>query len=365
MSRTRFESWLPSSGPSGSHANWVRWGVEFLSRQELETAVQRARSYSEALRNLGYRVAGGNHATVKKYAELWEISTDHASSMRPRSTLCSRDPTAAVDRPTRPRAAAAGTTDRTTRIRAERAALRRRPPRHRAFVSCLGEGRKQRIPPVTRSTVAVLRTWLRERRASQTIRVPHKSRRPAKPRRARAPPRRAHRSRRARLSVARREARHAARAAPHGSDAAPASARRHLRHNALAWACARRHHAHLPQRRSRAQGTSARQNDAARHHTRPLHVSLCDENPSPPRTSPVGLQQPPKWLTRSRRLSRRAAARITSSLPSYGGKIAAPARGPRGAGLDPSVLPRTHQSARAADDAHASRSSACEARGSP
>lgn len=36
-----------------------------------------ARSYSEALRKLGYRVAGGNHATLKKYTELWGISTDH------------------------------------------------------------------------------------------------------------------------------------------------------------------------------------------------------------------------------------------------------------------------------------------------
>ncbi len=32
-----------------------------------------------------------------------------------------------------------------------------------AHVSCLGKGRKQRITPLTRTTTAVLRTWLRER----------------------------------------------------------------------------------------------------------------------------------------------------------------------------------------------------------
>lgn len=36
-----------------------------------------SRSYSEALRVLGYRVAGGNHLTLKRYIERWGISTDH------------------------------------------------------------------------------------------------------------------------------------------------------------------------------------------------------------------------------------------------------------------------------------------------
>ncbi len=48
-----------------------------FSKQEAEEAVRGARSYSEALRSLGLRLAGGNHATLKKYTELWGISTDH------------------------------------------------------------------------------------------------------------------------------------------------------------------------------------------------------------------------------------------------------------------------------------------------
>jgi hypothetical protein len=34
-------------------------------------------SYAEALRRLGLRAAGGNHATLKKYAASWGISVDH------------------------------------------------------------------------------------------------------------------------------------------------------------------------------------------------------------------------------------------------------------------------------------------------
>ena len=48
-----------------------------FSKQGAEEAVLGARSYSEALRSLGLRLAGGNHATLKKYTELWGISTDH------------------------------------------------------------------------------------------------------------------------------------------------------------------------------------------------------------------------------------------------------------------------------------------------
>ena len=48
-----------------------------FSEIEAREAIRTARSYSEALRNLGYRLAGGNHATLKKYVELWCIPTDH------------------------------------------------------------------------------------------------------------------------------------------------------------------------------------------------------------------------------------------------------------------------------------------------
>jgi hypothetical protein len=48
-----------------------------FTEAEAREALAASRSYSEALRALGYRIAGGNHATLKKYAELWGISTSH------------------------------------------------------------------------------------------------------------------------------------------------------------------------------------------------------------------------------------------------------------------------------------------------
>ena len=48
-----------------------------FTEEELAKAVRDARSYSEALRALGYRVAGGNHKTLQKYVEVWQISTEH------------------------------------------------------------------------------------------------------------------------------------------------------------------------------------------------------------------------------------------------------------------------------------------------
>lgn len=48
-----------------------------FSKEEVSEAVRGSRSYSETLRKLGLRAAGGNHSTLKKYAALWGISTDH------------------------------------------------------------------------------------------------------------------------------------------------------------------------------------------------------------------------------------------------------------------------------------------------
>jgi hypothetical protein len=44
---------------------------------EARTAVAASRSYSEALRRLGLRPAGGNHATLKKHVARWGIPVDH------------------------------------------------------------------------------------------------------------------------------------------------------------------------------------------------------------------------------------------------------------------------------------------------
>jgi hypothetical protein len=43
----------------------------------LRSAVAESRSYSDALRRLGLRPAGGNHRTIKKYVAMWGISTAH------------------------------------------------------------------------------------------------------------------------------------------------------------------------------------------------------------------------------------------------------------------------------------------------
>jgi hypothetical protein len=47
------------------------------TEEEARTAIAAARSYSDALRRLGLRPAGGNHATLKKYTARWGISADH------------------------------------------------------------------------------------------------------------------------------------------------------------------------------------------------------------------------------------------------------------------------------------------------
>ena len=48
------------------------------TEQAAQAAIAASKSYSEALRRLGMRAAGGNHATLRKYAEsIWQIPTDH------------------------------------------------------------------------------------------------------------------------------------------------------------------------------------------------------------------------------------------------------------------------------------------------
>jgi hypothetical protein len=49
-----------------------------FTEKEVRAAVAASKSYSEALRRLGMRAAGGNHRTIRKYAEqIWHIPTDH------------------------------------------------------------------------------------------------------------------------------------------------------------------------------------------------------------------------------------------------------------------------------------------------
>jgi transposase-like protein len=90
MPKIRFEPWLPSSPfrrdsvrPDARHS--VRNACEHafvpgkisFTESELRRAVATSRSYSEALRKIHLRPAGGNHRTIKKYVAIWNISTEH------------------------------------------------------------------------------------------------------------------------------------------------------------------------------------------------------------------------------------------------------------------------------------------------
>jgi hypothetical protein len=47
------------------------------SEDDAREAIAASSSYSEALRRLGLRAAGGNHKVLKKYVAQWGISTEH------------------------------------------------------------------------------------------------------------------------------------------------------------------------------------------------------------------------------------------------------------------------------------------------
>ncbi len=76
---------LPHPGTRTSLRPSVRpaWEHTFVPRrlrfteQQLREAILASRSWAETLRYLHYRSAGGNWRTLKKYAHLWEIPTDH------------------------------------------------------------------------------------------------------------------------------------------------------------------------------------------------------------------------------------------------------------------------------------------------
>src|SRR5215470_4328823 len=47
------------------------------TQAELEHAIASSLSFSEALRKLKLCTTGGNHLTIKKYCQIWNISADH------------------------------------------------------------------------------------------------------------------------------------------------------------------------------------------------------------------------------------------------------------------------------------------------
>ena len=47
------------------------------SEAEARAAIAASTNWSQALRLLGLRAAGGNHAVLKRWAARWSISTEH------------------------------------------------------------------------------------------------------------------------------------------------------------------------------------------------------------------------------------------------------------------------------------------------
>ena len=65
---------------------------------EAREAIAVSRSYSEALRRLGMRAAGGNHRTIRRYAEeVWRIPVDHFDPDAVRRAPLGRPPTTLAD----------------------------------------------------------------------------------------------------------------------------------------------------------------------------------------------------------------------------------------------------------------------------
>ena len=56
-----------------------------VNREEVAAALAGARSWRAALDALGYAYHGKNIATIRKWADRWDISTDHLPDLRGRS----------------------------------------------------------------------------------------------------------------------------------------------------------------------------------------------------------------------------------------------------------------------------------------
>jgi len=140
-------------------------------------------------------------------------------------------------------------------------------------VSCHGKGRNQRITPLSRTTVAVLRAWLAERRGdpAQPLfpnRVSGRLSRDAVEKRLAQHA--AHR--RQRIPAAESQERHRAHPAAHRRHATAARRRRHHGHRALARPRASRNNPDLPARRPRDQRKGPREDHPAGRKARTLQA---------------------------------------------------------------------------------------------
>lgn len=78
MPKSGFESWLPSCLAVREQAKILRMKRQpAYSREDAAAAVAGSHSFSETLRKLGLRDAGGNHRTLRRHLERWGISTAH------------------------------------------------------------------------------------------------------------------------------------------------------------------------------------------------------------------------------------------------------------------------------------------------
>lgn len=90
---------LKSLGPSGPSG--TRTSVRFMpryTREQAEAAVRDSLNYSEALRKLGMRVSGGNHALLRHWVDdIWKIPTNHFDPDHGRSRPAFHRPAAPLD----------------------------------------------------------------------------------------------------------------------------------------------------------------------------------------------------------------------------------------------------------------------------
>jgi transposase-like protein len=76
----------------------VRTSGPRYSEEQARAAIAASRSYSEALRRLGMRAAGGNHRTIRRYAEeIWRIPVDHFDPAAVQRAALGRSPVALAD----------------------------------------------------------------------------------------------------------------------------------------------------------------------------------------------------------------------------------------------------------------------------
>lgn len=76
---TTLRKWATSWEIDSAHlpAYKARRSTPGFTEEQARAAIAASRSWNESLRKLGYCPTGGNPRTLKKWTEIWQISTDH------------------------------------------------------------------------------------------------------------------------------------------------------------------------------------------------------------------------------------------------------------------------------------------------